>query len=257
MNLSETSLFGVRVCASDPDSAAKFVLDLARQSEKGTVCVANVDMVTRARRDAQLRKAMQSAALVVSDGMPLVWMLRKLGFGKADRVYGPDFMVRLCGEFARARVPIFLYGGSPEEIEAIKKHFSQHLPDLQIAGAVSPPLLPSDPPRDPDVAAMINVSGAKVVFVGLGCPKQEYWMLNNAEHVNAVTVGVGYAFAQISGLKSRAPDWMARRGLEWLYRLGQEPKRLWRRYLIGNSLFVWYCLRELGVRAVTGGTPKW
>lgn len=257
MNLSEASLFGVRVCASDPESAAKYVLDRARRSERGTVCVANVDMVTRARRDPKLRDAMRSAALVVSDGMPLVWMLRKLGFSKADRVYGPDFMLRLCRECAHANLPVFLYGGSPDEIRAICRFFEQKLPGLQIAGAVSPPMLPPDPPTDLDIAAAINSSGAKVVFVGLGCPKQEYWMLNNSGHVDAVTVGVGYAFAQISGLKSRAPEWMSRHGLEWMYRLGQEPRRLWRRYLIGNSLFVWYCLRELGVRAVTGGTPKW
>lgn len=257
MNLSEASLFGVRVCASDPASAVKYVLERARRSERGLVCVANVDMVTRARRDTKLRKAMQAAALVVSDGMPIVWMLRKLGFSRADRVYGPDFMLRLCRECARTRVPVFLYGGSEEEISALRAVLDRELPALQIAGAISPPLLPADPPADLAVASAINASGAKVVFVGLGCPKQEYWMLNHAEHVDAITVGVGYAFAQIAGLKSRAPDWMSRRGLEWIYRLGQEPRRLWRRYLIGNSLFVWYCLRELGVRAVTGATPKW
>lgn len=257
MNLTEASLFGVRVCASDPASAVSSVLAHARLRQGGIVCVANVDMVTRAKRDPKLRNAMRSAVLVVSDGMPLVWMLRKLGFRRADRVYGPDLMWRLCGECAARGLSVFLYGGSEAEIAGIRAVLERQMPTLKIAGAVSPPMLPVDPPADPQTAAQINGSEADVVFVGLGCPKQEYWMLNNAADLKAVTVGVGYAFAQLAGLKSRAPEWMSRRGLEWIYRLGQEPRRLWRRYLVGNTLFVIYALRELGVRALTGTTPKW
>lgn len=240
----ETTLFGVRLFATRPADATSAILALARQ-QQGLVCVANVDMVTRAVSDTKLASVMRQAAMVVTDGMPLVWALRKRGQKGAERVYGPHLMRTLCAAAAQEGMPIYLYGGSPDELRALQQALRRDHPALLVAGAESPPMLPADPPFDAAVAARINASGARLVFVGLGCPKQEYWMGNHAGQVQAVMLGVGLAFAQLAGLKRSAPAWMSRMGMEWLFRLAQEPRRLWRRYLVGNSKFIWLLLMDL------------
>ena len=239
----ETTLFGVRIFAAHVDSAAQQILRRT-QLGGGHVCVANVDMVTRAVTDTKLARVMRQAEIVVTDGMPLVWVLKARGLPTAERVYGPRLMQHLCVLAADQGLPVYLYGGAPDELLALQQSLRASLPHLKIAGAESPPMLAADPPYDEAVAQRINASGAKLVFVGLGCPKQEYWMGNYAPHLQPVAVGVGLAFAQLSGLKRPAPAWMSRNGLEWLFRLVQEPRRLWRRYLVGNSKFVWLLLRD-------------
>lgn len=224
------------------------IITQARQ-RGGVVCVSNVDMVTRAVADSKLAGVMKQAFMVVTDGMPLVWVLRARGQPDAQRVYGPELMWQLCGAAAGAGLPVYLFGGSETELTALQRKLQAAIPTLCIAGAESPPMLPADPPFDAAVVARINTSGARLVFVGLGCPKQEYWMGNHAAQLHAVSVGVGLAFAQIAGLKRAAPQWMSRSGLEWLFRLGQEPRRLWRRYLVGNSKFMWLLLRDVVRRA--------
>lgn len=248
MTQVETSLFGVRLCATQPASAVQAIITRARQSG-GVVCVSNVDMVTRAVSDSKLAGVMKQAFLVVTDGMPLVWVLRARGLTAAQRVYGPELMRQLCSAAANAGLPIYLYGGSAPELSALQRELLRTMPTLCVAGAESPPMLPADPPFDGAVVARINASGARLVFVGLGCPKQEYWMGTHAAHIGAVSVGVGLAFAQLAGLKRPAPQWMSRNGLEWLFRFVQEPRRLWRRYLIGNSKFMWLLIRDVLRRA--------
>jgi N-acetylglucosaminyldiphosphoundecaprenol N-acetyl-beta-D-mannosaminyltransferase len=243
MDLVETSLFGIRLCAGDPASATRTILKHAQQGA-GLVCVANVDMVTRAVSDAKLAQTMRHALAVVTDGMPLVWVLHRRGLRAAQRVYGPGLMRQLCAEAAGAGMPIYLYGGTPLELSRLQAALLRLYPQLHIAGAESPPLLPLDPPFDPAVVQRINASGARLVFVGLGCPKQEYWMANHAPHIDATMLGVGLAFAQIAGLKRPAPAWMSEHGLEWLFRLGQEPRRLAKRYLVGNTRFLLLLLRD-------------
>ena len=242
-----SAIFGVRIDATgNALSAAAAVADAAAARQSGSVCVANVDMLTRAVRDPALRQVMRNARLVVTDGMPLVWVLRSLmGMPWAQRVYGPQLMHDVCLLAAQRGLKVFLYGGSAQELSALQQRLSADMPDLQIVGAVSPPMLPDRPPRDLDIESRIRGSGAHVVFVGLGCPKQEFWMAQHAAHLPAVCLGVGLAFAQLAGLKARAPAWMQQSGLEWLFRLAQEPRRLWRRYLVGNSLFIWYLLRQM------------
>ena len=239
----ETSLFGVRLFAAQPASAIQAITDHAR-SAAGVVCVANVDMVTRAVSDHQLAAVMRRAFLVVTDGMPLVWVLRARGKPQAQRIYGPDLMRQLCVAAAQDQLPVYLYGGSQAELAALQTELRRTIPTLQVAGAESPPLLPANPPLDAAVVQRIKASGARLVFVGLGCPKQEYWMGQHADHIDAVMLGVGLAFAQLAGLKRPAPQWMSRHGLEWLFRLAQEPRRLGRRYLVGNSKFIWLLLRD-------------
>jgi N-acetylglucosaminyldiphosphoundecaprenol N-acetyl-beta-D-mannosaminyltransferase len=241
-----TELFGIRVDVGSMDDAVRRICDHAERRQGGLVCVANVDMLTRAKRTPRLASLMQGAVAVVTDGMPLVWALRRLQQrANASRVYGPGLVLAVCEAAARRGQSVFLYGGTPEELALMQASLLQRAPGLQIAGAVSPPMLPAEPGFDAATVEHINASGASVVFVGLGCPKQEFWMDTHQQRLQPVSIGVGLAFALIAGTKSQAPRWMREHGLEWLYRLGQEPGRLWKRYLVGNTLFIGYVLRDL------------
>lgn len=243
--LSETQLFGIRLSVGAMSTAADQIVAQARRTAGGLVCVANVDMLTRAKRTPRLAAVMTRAYAVVTDGMPLVWCLRALqGRQDAARVYGPGLVLELCERAAREGMSVFFYGGTPDEIDKLQGNLRDRYPGLVIAGAISPPMLPAEPPFDADITTRINNSGAGILFVGLGCPKQEFWMDAHANHLKPVSIGVGLAFALIAGTKRQAPAWMRTSGLEWLFRLGQEPGRLWKRYLVGNSLFIWYALRE-------------
>jgi N-acetylglucosaminyldiphosphoundecaprenol N-acetyl-beta-D-mannosaminyltransferase len=243
--LSETSLFGIRLCVGDMQTAVDSIAQHAQLGAGGLVCVANVDMVTRAKRTPRLAQLMQGARAVVTDGMPLVWALRKLKhLNQTRRVDGPNLVLALCKRAADQGIGVFFYGGTPAELKLLQHNLLVQFPQLRIAGAVSPPMLATEPPFDAAITAQINQSGAGMVFVGLGCPKQEFWMDTHQAALKPVAIGVGLAFALIAGTQTRAPEWMRGAGLEWLFRLGQEPGRLWKRYLIGNSLFIWYLLNE-------------
>ena len=207
--------------------------------------MANVDMVTRAKRTPKLRELMEDATAVVTDGMPLVWALRQLHRrSDAERVYGPDLVLSLCALAAQDGIGVYFYGGTPEEGQRMRESLQARWPELRIADIVSPPQLPPEPAFDAAAVELINASGAGLLFVGLGCPKQEYWMAAQQPQLRPVSIGVGLAFALIAGTKSQAPVWMRNAGLEWFYRLCQEPGRLWKRYLVGNSLFIWWSLQE-------------
>ncbi|MBD2019678.1 WecB/TagA/CpsF family glycosyltransferase, partial [Leptolyngbya sp. FACHB-36] len=172
------------------------------------------------------------------DGMPLVWGLRWLGVPRQSRVYGPDLMLGLCQRAAREQIPIYLYGGAPAVLERLRSNLEEWFPGLAIAGTHAPPFRSLTPAEDAADIEQIRASGAAIVFVGLGCPKQERWMAQHHGRLPAVMVGVGAAFDFHSGRVSQAPRWMMARGLEWLYRLLKEPQRLWRRYLIYNPAFI-------------------
>lgn len=243
--LEPTELFGIRVDVGDMHQAVQAICDHAQERKGGLVCVANVDMLTRAKRTPRLAKLMLGAVAVVTDGMPLVWALRRLHHrATAARVYGPGLVLAVCEAATERGLSVFLYGGTPEELSLMQASLHQRMPGVQIAGAVSPPMLAAEPAFDAAIVKEINDSGAAVVFVGLGCPKQEFWMDTHQGQLRAVSIGVGLAFALIAGTKSQAPVWMRERGLEWLYRLFQEPGRLWKRYLVGNTLFIGYAFRE-------------
>ncbi len=246
LSMTETSLFGVRLHAGTMAAALTSILDAGRENAGGIVCVANVDMLTRAKSTPRLLGIMAKARFVVTDGMPLVWALRRLqGRADAERVRGPSLMLALCEGAAVEGMPVFFYGGMPDEINLLQRNLLTRFPGLKIAGALSPPMLPAEPPFDPSLAQQINASGAGLLFVGLGCPKQEYWMDAHQASLKPISLGVGLAFALVAGTKTQAPAWMSNNGLEWLYRLCQEPGRLWKRYLLGNSLFIWYAVRDL------------
>lgn len=238
------NVIGCPVTASTLDEVANEILLRAQRGDGGYICVANAHMLTLARQNHDLREVIGRAALVTSDGMPLVWVLRREGFRDAERVAGPDLMDRLCRAAAAEHMSVYLYGGREENTSGMRQNIFSRYPTLLVAGCESPPELPPRPPVDLDTVSRIEKSGAGIVFVGLGCPKQEFWMASNVGQLKAVTIGVGAAFDYLAGSVQRAPAWMQRAGLEWLFRVTMEPKRLWKRYLVTNTLFLFYLLQK-------------
>ena len=202
------------------------------------IVAANVHVVMMGYWQSAYQKIINNAALVTPDGMPLVWGLKLLGAKEATRVYGPDLMIALCDRCSRVKIPIYLYGGTTNMLEQLISNLQSKFPELMIAGSYSPPFRSLTPEEEAEDRERINKSGAKIVFVGLGCPKQEEWMSRQQGKLDAVMVGVVAAFSFHSGEVSQAPRWMMGAGLEWLYRFIQEPGRLWQRYLVNNPTFV-------------------
>jgi N-acetylglucosaminyldiphosphoundecaprenol N-acetyl-beta-D-mannosaminyltransferase len=177
--------------------------------------------------------------------MPLVWMMRLKGQKDQQRVYGPTLMLYVLEAAARENVPVGFYGGAPEVLQALTARLQVKFPDLRIVYSFSPPFGKANGEEDEHVVETINNSGARILFVGLGCPKQEKWMAEHRGKINAVMLGVGAAFDFHAGAKSQAPAWMQKIGLEWFYRLVTEPRRLWRRYLYHNPRFVILAVLDL------------
>ncbi|MEE9466114.1 MAG: WecB/TagA/CpsF family glycosyltransferase, partial [Candidatus Neomarinimicrobiota bacterium] len=179
------------------------------------------------------------ADLVTPDGVPLVWGLRLLGFKKAERVYGPALTPIVCREAAGKGIPVGFYGGTEEVLEQMKANLLREYPGLEIAYSFSPPFRTLTEAENSTIVQNILGSGARVLFVGIGCPKQERWMAANKSRLPLPLIGVGAAFDFIAGAKAQAPSWVQRAGLEWLFRVITEPRRLWRRYLYHNPRFLY------------------
>lgn len=228
---------GSPVSVTSVDEVADLLV--RRDADHLNVVVANVHSVMTARRDELIRRTIESADIVTPDGMPLVWVLRGKGHREAIRVTGIDVMTSTLDNGRRAQVRHFFYGSTPSVLDAIVARASARFPGVQIAGTLAPPM---GPWRDWDVARHIDEirrSKADVVWVGLGMPKQELWMAGVRRDLPGVAlVGVGAAFDWFAGIAKRAPSWMQKSGLEWVYRLMQNPARMWRRYLVNNPAFV-------------------
>jgi N-acetylglucosaminyldiphosphoundecaprenol N-acetyl-beta-D-mannosaminyltransferase len=224
-------ILGMRVDCTDYDEAVEMIATLGREDEGRHVCVASVHMVMEASDDPDFQRIVNSAELVTSDGVPLVWALRWLGLEKAERVYGPTLAPKVCARAASDGLRVGFYGGTPDSLVALEKQLLSDFPALQVAFRYAPPFRPLDAAEDREVVESIEDSGVQILFVGLGCPKQERWMAEHRERLTCVMVGVGAAFDFIAGAKLQAPAWMQRRGLEWFFRLVTEPRRLARRYL--------------------------
>jgi N-acetylglucosaminyldiphosphoundecaprenol N-acetyl-beta-D-mannosaminyltransferase len=206
--------------------------------ESRYVCICNVHSIVTASRDSSFAKVVNEADMVTPDGAPVAWVLRKLGFAGQQRINGPDLMWGYCEQANKTGQAIYLYGSTERTLDLLQQRLKAVFPGLRIAGAYSPPFRQLSAQEDAEVVAQINASGAGVVFVSLGCPKQEFWMADHCGKINAVMVGVGAAFDYHAGTVKRAPLWMQNHGLEWLHRLCSEPGRLWRRYLVTNTLFI-------------------
>jgi N-acetylglucosaminyldiphosphoundecaprenol N-acetyl-beta-D-mannosaminyltransferase len=191
------------------------------------------------------QQVVNGADLVTPDGMPLVWALRRLGVPAQQRVYGPDLALAVAAAAADAGIPIGLYGGREDVLADLQASYRQRFPALRVVYAHSPPFRELSAAEDAAVVQEIRDSGARILFVGLGCPKQECWMAKHRGRVPAVMLGVGAAFDFHAGRVRQAPGWLQRAGLEWLFRLFMEPRRLWYRYLKHNPRFLWLLARQL------------
>jgi N-acetylglucosaminyldiphosphoundecaprenol N-acetyl-beta-D-mannosaminyltransferase len=230
-------ILGMRLDATSYPDAAERILGWARAGESRYVCAASVNNVMEAHDSRDFLCIMNEADLVTPDGMPLVWGLRLLGARQATRVYGPDLTPVVLGAAERAGVPVGFYGASPGTLERLFTVVRRRYPALEIAYAFAPPFRPLAPAEDAAVTGRIRSSGARILFVGLSTPKQERWMAAHRGRIPAVMLGVGAAFDFLAGAKRQAPRWMQNHGLEWLFRLGTEPRRLGRRYLKHNPRF--------------------
>jgi N-acetylglucosaminyldiphosphoundecaprenol N-acetyl-beta-D-mannosaminyltransferase len=233
-------VLGVQLAVSDYQHVLDWMEAMIAAGARGYVTAAAVNLVMNAREDAETAAAVAAATLATPDGMPLVWALQALGHRQATRIYGPDLMAAFCARAATTGIPIYLYGGrNAEALALLQARLRERFPGLPIAGAHSPPFRPLSDREQAEDVARIEASGAAVVWVGTGQPKQEQWMHQMRSRLSApLLVGVGAAFDFHAGLVSQAPSWMQRSGLEWAYRLSREPRRLWRRYARYNPRFV-------------------
>ena len=239
MTASSRHILGMRVDATSYDAAVRQIIGWARGSESRYVCVAAVNNVIQGLDDPRFRQVMNDADLVTPDGMPLVWGLRRLGIREATRVYGPDLVPRVLGEAEGEGLAVGFYGGTPNVLDALVAEVASRWPDLKIAYAYSPPFRTLTRDEDNEIVGAINASGARILFVGLGCPKQESWMATHRDQIVPVMMGVGAAFDFLAGAKRQAPVALRKAGLEWLFRLATEPRRLTKRYLLQNPRFAW------------------
>jgi N-acetylglucosaminyldiphosphoundecaprenol N-acetyl-beta-D-mannosaminyltransferase len=221
------------------------LLRWASARESRYVCACNVHSVVTAQRDEHLSSAVRGADMVVPDGAPVAWLMRKSGVEAQQRVSGPDLMWRYFAAAAVYGESIFLLGGTPDTLERLRARIATTFPGLRVVGTHSPPFRALSAEEDAALVHLLNESGATTVWVALGCPKQEIWMAEHRDRVRSVLVGVGAAFGFHAGTMRRAPAWMQRLSLEWLHRLLSEPRRLWRRYLTTNTLFLFAAARQL------------
>ncbi|MBW2400586.1 MAG: WecB/TagA/CpsF family glycosyltransferase [Deltaproteobacteria bacterium] len=237
-------ILGMRVDGTTYAETTAAVVDMALSKVGGMVCVANVHMLMEAFDDREFRCLVNSADRVTPDGVPLVAALRRAGVVHAERVYGPTLTPAVCARAEQLGLSVGFYGGTDDVLAALSSELLSRYPKLDIAYLHAPPFRVLSQAEDAKVVDAIRASGVKILFVGLGCPKQERWMAAHRAPLDCVMLGVGAAFDFLAGRKRQAPSWMQGLSLEWLFRLATEPRRLWRRYLIGNSRFLYHYTRE-------------
>ncbi len=235
----------VNVSLTNYELVTEQVLSWAKTRASRYICIANVHVLMEAHDSPQYSQIVNSADLVTPDGMPLVWILRWKGHPDQQRVYGPTLMLHILEVAARENIPVGFYGSSPEVLQSLLARMQARFPNLKVAYSFSPPFQEMSQEEDAEIVDRINASSARILFVGLGCPKQEKWMAEHQGRVNAVMLGVGVAFDFHAGVKAQSPAWMQKIGLEWFYRLVTEPHRLWWRYLYHNPRFIFLAIADL------------
>jgi N-acetylglucosaminyldiphosphoundecaprenol N-acetyl-beta-D-mannosaminyltransferase len=207
------------------------------------VCLANVHMLVETYKNKKFTKAVNNSIITTPDGVPLTWGLKWLYGIKQERVSGMDLLPDLLRAASQLRIPVFFYGGTQEILEKTGEHIRKFYSGIPYTGIYSPPFRTLTPEEEQEIINTINASGAKIVFVSLGCPRQECWMASMKDRINGVMIGIGAALPVLAGIQKRAPHWMQTSGLEWLFRLFQEPGRLFKRYLITNSIYIYVLLK--------------
>jgi N-acetylglucosaminyldiphosphoundecaprenol N-acetyl-beta-D-mannosaminyltransferase len=244
------NILGVGVSAINMEIALELIDDWIAHQEPHYVCITPVHSVMDCQRDPQLRRIQNASGMTTPDGMPLVWLSRLHGHSHVDRVYGPDLMLALCERSVEKGYRHFFYGGAEGVPEQLAASLQSRFPGLQVVGTYAPPFRPLTTEEDEEIVQRISQFAPDIVWVGLGSPKQERWIASYVGRLAApVLIGVGAAFDFHTGRKPQAPHWIQRSGLEWLFRLMTEPRRLWKRYLINNPLFIMLVLAQmLGLR---------
>jgi len=244
------NILGIGISAVDMPDALKFLTGCIHDRAKIYVNVCPVYTLMQGVEHPELKQILNQAGMVTPDGMPLVVLSRLKGYRNVGRVYGPDLLLALSEIMAEHRLASFYLGGAEGVPERLADELRGRYPALKVAGTFSPPFRALTPVEEDEIAAMINEAAPDVVWVGLGSPKQDYWMANYRERLDApLLIGVGAAFDFLTGRLPQAPRWMQRLALEWLFRLINEPHRLWRRYLIYNPWFLWKVfLQESGLK---------
>jgi N-acetylglucosaminyldiphosphoundecaprenol N-acetyl-beta-D-mannosaminyltransferase len=246
MSIPRFHVLGVSVCAMDLPIAVAAILEAAREKRKGYICVTGVHGITEAQGDAEFRRILNGAFLNTTDGMPLVWLGRHYVKPEVQRVYGPDLMLAMFEATRRSEFRHFLYGGAPGVAGELKARMEARFPGVQIVGTHTPPFRPLAAGEERALAEQVCAARPDLMWVGLSTPKQERFMAEYLPRLEVTLMaGVGAAFDFHSGRVRQAPRWMQRSGLEWLYRLGSEPRRLGRRYLVNNPLFLWRIAGQL------------
>lgn len=244
--IPRVNVLGVAISAINMEIALTTVEGWIRRRELHYICVTPVHSVMECQRDPSLRKIFNASGLATPDGMPLVWLCRLGGYPRVERVYGPDLVLALCEHSSAYGYRHFFYGGAQGVPEQLAINLQSRFPGLVVAGTYSPPFRSLTLEEDAQIVQMINTAGPDVVWVGIGSPKQERWMAGHRGQLAApVLIGVGAAFDFNTGRVKQAPRWMQRSGLEWLFRLMTEPRRLWKRYLINNPLFVFLVVAQM------------
>lgn len=240
------NILGVGVSALSMESALRESEALLDQGGHGYVCVTGVHGIMEAQADEGFRSILNRSFLTTPDGMPTVWLGRLHGFKHMTRVYGPDYMLGLCEQSVARGYRHFLYGGKDGVAEELRAELIRRFPGLQIVGTYTPPFRPLNAAEEADLRSQLETLKPDVLWCGLSTPKQERFMAAYSKSLPVkLMVGVGAAFDLLSGNLSEAPDWVKKAGLQWLYRLVKEPRRLWRRYLSNNPRFVWFTFLQL------------
>ncbi|GAB4338314.1 MAG: WecB/TagA/CpsF family glycosyltransferase [Leptolyngbyaceae cyanobacterium] len=242
------SVIGFPVHALKFEAQVALMLQWAKERLSKVVCIANVHMLVEAHKNPAFASVLREADLVTPDGMPLVWMLRRLGVPDQDRVAGLDVLLALCKLAPQQNTSVFFLGSEKSVLERIRSKLEHEFPMLQIAGMEPLPFRSITEQEDEQIINQVNESGAGLVLVCLGCPKQEFWMSKHKHRIHAVMVGLGGAFPVYAGIHKRAPSLIRSIGFEWLYRLVQEPRRLWGRYSTTIPPFIWLSLKQLLLR---------
>jgi N-acetylglucosaminyldiphosphoundecaprenol N-acetyl-beta-D-mannosaminyltransferase len=246
MTIPRFNVLGVSVSAMNLRLATAAVLEAVRERRKGYVCVTGVHGVTEAQGDPAFRRILNASFLNTTDGMPLVWLARHYVGGEIDRVYGPDLMLEIFVATQATAVRHFFYGGAPGVAENLKAKLEARFPGVTICGTYCPPFRPLNPAERGELAAIVREKKPDIIWVGLSTPKQERFMAEYLPLLDTTLMfGVGAAFDFHSGRVRQAPRWIQRSGLEWLYRMCREPRRLARRYLVNNPLFLWRIAGQL------------
>lgn len=238
------NIMGVNIAVTDMDKTLRLVEDNCEAWRGKYICVANVHTAVTAHDDPTYLRVQNGAVMALPDGGPLSRYSRKKGFADAARVTGPDLMRELLKESGTKHYRHYFYGSTQETLDILREKITEKYPGAVIAGMYSPPFRPLTADEDAEIVEKINAAKPDYVWVGLGAPKQERWMAAHENRVQALMLGVGAAFDYEAGNIRRAPAWMQRCNLEWLYRLMQDPKRLFKRYFVTNTKFLWWSWRH-------------